>query len=219
MNGFIRKTVAGLCLGAGFTTLSGCWCYRQIVDPCYPERYNYQARQPVREAFFAQASNGHVLDQTVWNHFFEPPVMNDKTKQFEGYDRLNPAGIEHLKYLVRRRPAPDGKIYLQTANDLQGNLPPEKVAQIRSDVDAKRITAVRNHLTALMASREQQVAFDVMVHDIATPHQMSLPIAGAQQIRPTGVLSDYYGQFKGSMGGAAGGTSSGGGGSSSGGGR
>src|SRR5438552_7180041 len=109
MNGFVKATVAGLCLGTGFT-LVGCSEYRQVVDPCWPHRYNAEARHSVRETFGAQAHNGHVLDQTVWNYHFEvDPKTGGPT------DTLNAAGMEHLHYLARRQPVPDPAIYLQTA--------------------------------------------------------------------------------------------------------
>src|SRR5437764_3648582 len=139
MNGFIKATVAGLCLGTGFTTVVGCAQYRQMVDPCWPERYNAEARMSVRETFGAEVHNGHVLDQTVWNyHFAVDPRTGGPT------DKLNAAGMEHLKYLVRRQPVPDPNLYLQTAQDVPGAvaLPPDKLAQARSDLDNKRIAAI-----------------------------------------------------------------------------
>ena len=33
MNGVIKATVAGLCLGTGLTALVGCYEYRQLVQP------------------------------------------------------------------------------------------------------------------------------------------------------------------------------------------
>ena len=74
--------------------------YRDLVDPCYPERYNYQARQEVVASYTPQVQNGHVLDQTVWNYDFEA-----------GTDRLTGGGLEHLAYLARRRPQPDPVVY------------------------------------------------------------------------------------------------------------
>src|SRR5262245_14901920 len=109
MKGLIKYTTA-LCLGGGLAMSTGCNAYRDCVDPCWPERYQYEARQPVLHAFAAQAHNGHVLDQTVWNYQFEP-----------GSDKLTPGGMDHLVYLARRRPCPDSKVYLQTAHDIAYN--------------------------------------------------------------------------------------------------
>src|SRR5438270_4719522 len=115
MNGFIKATAAGLCLGAGLNALVGCTHYREIVDPCWPERYNAEARLSVRETFGAQVHNGHVLDQTVWNYHFEvDPKTGGPT------DKLTEGGKEHLKYLTRRMPAPDPTLFLQTAQEVPG---------------------------------------------------------------------------------------------------
>ena len=47
MKGFISKsmTVAFMC--GGLALAGGCETYRSIVDPCYPERYEYQSRREV----------------------------------------------------------------------------------------------------------------------------------------------------------------------------
>src|SRR5437879_6565216 len=108
MNGFIARTLAGLCL-AGAVTAGGCFPernltdtpYRNLVDVCYPQRYNVTARREVVDAFAPQVQNGHVLDQTIWNYDFD-----------RGTDRLNQMGLEKLKYLTRRRPAPDPNLFL-----------------------------------------------------------------------------------------------------------
>jgi hypothetical protein len=150
MNGFIRKAALGLCLGCSLGVLSGCHqSYRELVDPCWPERYNAQARQSVRDAFNAQAYNGHVLDQTVWNQHFE--VNKDK---------LTKVGEDHLKYLSRRRPAPDPKVYVQTSHDAVGN---------RKALDEARVKAVQTYLTDLMAGRNMPMSFEVVVHDAPEP--------------------------------------------------
>ena len=85
MKGFIPRTALGL--GLSLFTLAGCAAYRDIVDPCWPERYNYMARQEVKEGFAPQVQNGHVLDQTVWNYHFEAK------KTGEPGDQLNAAGF------------------------------------------------------------------------------------------------------------------------------
>src|SRR5262245_49955435 len=46
-------------------------CYRNFIDPCYPERYEHAARQAVLAPFAQQVHNGHVLNQTIWNYYFE----------------------------------------------------------------------------------------------------------------------------------------------------
>src|SRR5262249_55662804 len=107
MKGFITQTMAVALVTGGLALSSGCDAYRNIVDPCYPQRYEFQSRREVVSAIAPQVLNGHVLDQTVWNYQFE-----------SGTDKLTPGGMEHLAYLARRRPAPDPNIYLQTAEDI-----------------------------------------------------------------------------------------------------
>ena len=104
MKGFIAKTASAVSFsGLALALVNGCY-YRDIVDPCYPQRYEYAARMEVNQAFAPQVRNGHVLDQTLWNYEFEP-----------GTARLTPGGMEHLAYLARRRPTPDTTPYLQLA--------------------------------------------------------------------------------------------------------
>ena len=106
MNGFAARAVSTVCALSGIAAL-GCYTWGDVVDPCYPQRYEFAARQEVKQAFSPQVQNGHILDQTVWNYHFEP-----------GTATLTPAGLEHLAYLARRRPCPDPTIYLQVAQDI-----------------------------------------------------------------------------------------------------
>src|SRR5262245_31292624 len=163
MNGFIKKTLVGLFLGGGLAlALTGCEVCRDHVDPCDPERHNYMARDSVLETVINQSHNGHVLDQTVWNHFFE-------TDKGMPTDRLNAYGREHLTYMSRRRPNPDPKVYLQTAHDLdyKPNEPPEAYALARAELDAKRLQAVHKYLTPLTTGRNLGFDFIVAIHDPA----------------------------------------------------
>lgn len=203
MNGFIKKQAAGMCLIGGLAALAGCSCYRDIVDPCYPARYEAESRNLVISALAPQVNNGHVLDQTIWNYQFEA-----------GSDKLTPGGIQTLAYLARRRPAPDPVVYVQTAQDIEtGNF--DKFADERSKLDNKRIDAVRKALAAMTAGRA--VNFEVLVHD---PHEVGLtaqPMARQIQLRDSGmqgVLSAPSGTI-----GANPASTGGGGGSSSGGGK
>ena len=95
MNGFTKKAaLASLCAGLlGLTT--GCdTCLNNLYDPCYPQRYEAEARKETNDLTAPQVMNGHVLDQTVWDYHFEA-----------GSDKLTPGGMEHLAYLARRRRA------------------------------------------------------------------------------------------------------------------
>jgi len=161
MNGFIAKTLTAATLAGGLLSGPGCWRYRDLVDPCYPERYEFAARREVVEAITPQVHNGHVLDQTVWNSMFE----YDEERHV-GTDRLTAAGMEHLAYLARRRPCPDPNIYLQTAQDV-GYDPavPEAFVQNRATLDALRIAAVQKFLGAYTAGRN--LSFNVCLHDPA----------------------------------------------------
>jgi hypothetical protein len=183
MKGFILKTVVGVAL---LSPLVGCACYRSIVDPCWPERYNAQARGSVNEAFAAQSYNGHVLDQTIWNYQFE-----------KGTDHLNPAGVVQLQYLARRRPYPDARLFLQTANDLyyDGDGAPEQAIQARNDLNNRRIAAIQK---ALAVQTNGHGVFTVEIHDPAPVGLPAVPIIGnAPLIVPGGAYGKLEANFQG----------------------
>jgi hypothetical protein len=227
MNGFIAKTVAGLSLAAGLSFAAGCMHYREIVDPCWPQRYNAMARSSVREATGAQAFNGHLLDQTVWDNFF----VHDKDGKPS--DILNDAGIAHLQYLSRRRPVPDLHINLQTAQDIpfiQG--PAEKTIAARAELDQRRCVAVQNFLATQLVPRGITAPVEVAVFDAAPPGQNAIGVGGSlmsgRDLTTIGGVQKLWTNFQGVLtaqttlggggGGSGGGGSSGGGGGSSGGG-
>ncbi|MBL8794230.1 MAG: hypothetical protein JNM56_10010 [Planctomycetia bacterium] len=188
MKGFIAKTLTTACLAGGFSLLTGCYGYRDLVDPCYPWRYAWQAEQSVCTARSAQINNGHVLDQTIWNWHFEL-----------GTDRLNAAGRDKLNTLARRRPHPDPVIYLATAGsdptsgDL--NATADNMAEERNKRNDARIAAIQKYLAAQTDGRG--LAFQVYVHDPAEPYlnagAMGRSIAGRNA------------SFQGSTGGGGGG--------------
>ena len=164
MKGFITKTVTGLCLSITLSALGGCNHYRDIVDPCWPERYNSLARQSVRDLSNAQAEKGHILDQTIWNWHFEADAKGGQGAT------LNGAGIETLKLISRRLPAPDFQIYLQTAQDLPytAGVAPEKYVADRNKLNERRIQAIQNFLAA-QAPKSGAGAYTVGVHDFVAP--------------------------------------------------
>lgn len=184
MKGLISKTLALVCCTVALTSASGCmdWLHpRQLWDPCWPERYAFQAKQSVMEAHGAQVYNGHVLDQTVLNGHFE-----------SGTDKLTPGGQEHLAYLARRRPCPDPVIYLQMAQDVTYDpAAPEKFVDGRNDLNNRRTVAVQKYLNAYAAGRP--MAFDVVVHDPGDVSMSTIPqglavqrmYAGSQGTLPT----------------------------------
>jgi hypothetical protein len=119
--------------------------YRQLVDPCWPERYNYEARMATREVFNAQAQRGHVLDQTIWSHHFEKDqrsgddLVTKDPKSKEQTVALTPGAKEHLKYLAFRKPVADPHIYLQR--------------DLSSEVNFRRKVAIENYLATLVPGR------------------------------------------------------------------
>jgi hypothetical protein len=212
MNGFIKTMALGLCLGGGLT---GC-CYRDLVDICYPTRYNYMARAEVAQAVYAQADNGHVLDQTVWNHFFETDQAGRPT------DKLNALGRQRLTYLAQRRPNPDPHVYLQTAQDLAylDSEGPEKFNLARADLDNRRLQSVHRYLIAQTAGRNLGYDFHITVHDPGEPSLAATPIGGNQPatvFRVFGAVPQLYGQFIGTLPANVGGLGIGGGGGGGGG--
>jgi hypothetical protein len=179
MNGFINKKMAALCVSGGLALLGGCETYRNFVDPCYPQRYEYAAREEVIGALSPQVYNGHVLDQTVWNYQFEP-----------GTDKLTVGGMDHLAYLARRRPTPDACVYVQTAQDvLYDPAAPEKFNDARIGLDNRRVQAVQNYLSALTAGRH--LTFEVTVHDPSEVGMAAIP-AGISVLK-------HYAGFQGNL--------------------
>ncbi len=131
--------------------------YRNWVDTCYPERYNAIARQETVAAFAPQVSNGHIMNQTVWNWYFEP-----------GSDKLTPAGFAKLDSIAQVRPAPDSRIYLQAARDIAPTAENgDKLGELRTELTAKRAAAVQKYMNSQPAVN--QVAYELFVHDAAVP--------------------------------------------------
>jgi hypothetical protein len=174
MKGIISKTLAAVCLGGGIAAAGGCCEYYELVDSCYPQRYECAARHEVQAAFGPQVCNGHVLDQTIWNCHFEP-----------GSDRLTPGGMDHLSYLARRRPSPDTKIYVQTAQDVPYDpAVPNQFAEARNELDRKRVDAIHKYLAAETENRP--LSFEVVVHDSAEVGISTVPANIAIQQMYTG---------------------------------
>ncbi len=118
-----------------------------------PGALQLPARKEVIASYTPQERNGHVLDQTVWNYDFQA-----------GTDKLTGGGLEHLAYLARRRPQPDPVVYLQTAQDVAYDSDhPDKLAEVRQELDAKRVVAVSKFLNAQTGGRRGE--FQVLIHD------------------------------------------------------
>jgi hypothetical protein len=155
-------------------------CSNHLYDRCWPERYNNLAIREVNRSETPQVLNGHVLDQTVWNHHFE-----------KGTDRLNPGGQALLQYLSRRRPCPDTTIYLATATDLAYDPAcPDRFCGARQELDSLRAAAIQKYLVGLNCGRPTD--FHVCVHDPADVSIATVP-AGSSVIQ-------MYARFRGGLG-------------------
>lgn len=187
--GCVHTGSGGAARGDGHGVIGDKW--RNAVDPCYPERYNHAARQAVVAPFAQQVHNGHVLNQTLFNWYFE-----------YGTDKLTPAGAEKLDSIARTRPAADGKLYIQTARDLPPNTDTAKTAAVRDDLDAKRAAAIQKYMAGQPALAP--VAYEVFVHDPVVPSIYSEFGASAWRSSRQG----YTGNASG--GGGAGATGTGG---------
>src|SRR5438309_3352711 len=146
-------------------------------------------------------SNGHLLDQTICNSYFEL-----------GSDQLTVGGMAKLGQLVRRRPAPDADVYIETAQDVPYDpANPDRLPQIRKEMDQKRIDAVQKYLQAYAGPRG--LSFQVLVHDPSEVGISAVPAmqtiqrsnAGAVGILPAGAGATTSGG--GGSGGSGGGGS------------
>jgi hypothetical protein len=143
--------------GALLSLLSVTGCYgtfHEVVDPCYPERYNCKAREAVSELRSTQVQNGTNYEQTLYVHHFNPAS-----------ESLHPGGVAHLQRLANRRPAPETTIYVQTAQnnyDLDFKKP-EEYASKRKELDEKRKAEVEKYLK----SERPDVAFNVVLSNPA----------------------------------------------------
>lgn len=205
MKGLIAKALGYLGMAGGLLATTGCLpCYSNLVDPCYPQRYEKMARDEVNQGFGAQVGNGHILDQTVWNNEFEA-----------GTAKLTQGGIEHLVHLMRRRPAPDAMIYVQSSHDIAYDpAAPDKYVQAKQQLDANRVDAVQRFLNA--ETQGSGMTFTVLVHNPATPGLNGTPARAAVGIwyagSPMGIVPAAQGiSGFGTGGGGGGGTSAAGG--------
>jgi hypothetical protein len=158
---------------------------KDLYDRCWPQRYTSLARREVNLAFTPQVQNGHVLDQTVWNHYFEP-----------GTDKLTPGGLAALQTISRRRPCPDQTIYLATSLDMPYDPNcPDRYCGARQELDSRRAAAVQKYLAGLNCGRP--IDFQVLVHDPADVSIATLPASSA--------VIQMYARYRGGLAGGAGG--------------
>jgi outer membrane protein OmpA-like peptidoglycan-associated protein len=171
-------------------------CLTKCYDPCWPERYSHTARLETLQPFQAQAANGVILNNTVWNYHF-----------VTGKDELNNAGKATLNQFVQQRPSPNPRVFLQTSRDgiaFDMNAP-EKFADAQRDLNERRAKAVHNYLAAQTASRP--VNFEIQVIDPSDP-----ALTARFGVHAIGQLTNQYRGSLGSGGGAGGGVSGSGGG-------
>ena len=185
-----------LCLVPLSLTFTGCFGYRDVIDPYYPKRYNVDARNSVRTALAPQERNGNVLDQTVWDFHFET-----------GKPELNAMGKDHLKRLARRRPVAQEVIFLQVAQN-----PDEKVNN--KELNKARSENIKAYMTKISQDKVHP-EFQVVLHDPAEVSGSGIEarnIINGKQLGVTGSFSPD--QSGSSFGGSNSSQSSGGSGSS-----
>jgi len=205
MNRILRATLVAFTLIGGLGSI-GCLNssrpgiearYNNLVDPCWPERYNYQARESVLYPFEQQATNGHIMDQTIWNSGFEP-----------GTAKLNALGRDKIDYLSRRRGCPDGKLYLQTAGDLAFDPKmPEKLPGERVKLDSDRAQAVLAYANAQPAGT--RMSFEIQPTDARDPGINSQGPATSVRGLPFQYSSTLTGAVGGNLNGTGGGQAQG----------
>ena len=156
--------------------------YNDAVDPNYPQRYSYLARESVLHPHETQVRNALVTDATVANYLFEP-----------GTDKLTDAGRQRLDYLARRGQCADGHLYLQTARDLPYDpANPGKLVADRGELDSKRGQAV----LAYMGTQPGGKQYDITPLD---PRDTSMSVTG-----PASAVRGLSGQYSSGITGAAG---------------
>lgn len=183
-----------ICLVPLSLTITGCFGYRDVVDPYYPKRYNVDARNSVRTALAPQVSNGNVLDQTVWDFHFEM-----------GKPELNAMGKDHLKRLARRRPAAQEVIFLQVAQNLDENANNKELNKVRSE-------NIKAYMTKISQDKVHP-EFQVVLHDPAEVSGSGIEAARIINGKQSGVSGIFT---NGQSGSSSGGSNTGSSGSGSG---
>ena len=184
-----------LCLVPLSLTITGCFGYRDVVDPYYPKRYNVDARNSVRACLAPQVSNGNVLDQTVWDFHFET-----------GKPELNAMGKDHLKRLARRRPAAQEVIFLQVAQNPDENANNKELNKARSE-------NIKTYMTKISEDKVHP-DFQVVLHDPAEVSGSGIEAARIINGKQSGVTGVFINGQSGSSSGGSNTGSSGGSGSS-----
>jgi hypothetical protein len=142
---------AGLgCAALALMSVTGCYgTFHEVVDPCYPERYNCKARESVTAYRNMQEANGTAIEQTIYAHYFKP-----------GEAVLNDAGVAFLERITHRRPQPESTIYIQTAQntyDLDYRQA-DQLTQRRTELDNAR----KAHVEQFVKAVRPDVTFNVV---------------------------------------------------------
>ncbi len=212
MKGLVAKAATAATLVGSLSSSGGCYHYQRVVDPCWPQRYNYTSRREVISAFAPQVQNGHTLDQTLFNYHF-----------IEGSGELTDGGRDALDTIMRRRPAPDPRVFIATARDL-GYDPkdPDKLVANRRELDDKRAASVQTYLAAQTAGRPVQ--WEIVVHDPMPVSDHADPVNRSIRLYHNASIGSLFGgssattaSSTGASGGGAGGSTAGGGGGGGGG--
>lgn len=150
----------------------------------WPERNGVFARQAVLHPFEVQQNNATFVNDVILNTSFD-----------SGSDKLNGVGKEKLDQLVRRMPAPNPVVVVQTSNDVvYDEKAPEKTVMARTELDQKRANAV---LAYLNARPSRGVSYSVQFLDMGDP---SINSAGpASAVR--GLARQYQSGITGSISG------------------
>lgn len=90
-------------------------------DHCWPDQYVRESQRRIYAPLGQQMVNGHRLESTIWEHYFD---ADDPAVLTEG-------GMARLRYLARRRPYVIPQLELQTSFD--------------QEIDRARIEAVTEY--------------------------------------------------------------------------
>lgn len=156
--------------------------YDDFVDPNWPLRYSYQARESTLHPFETQVRNANITEATIGNYQFVP-----------GTDKLTEDGKAKLDYLARRGQCADGHLFLQTARDVAFDpANPGEIVAKRAELDSKRSQAV----LAYMGSQPGGKVYDVTPID---PRDTTMSAVG-----PATAVRGLPDQFRSGITGAAG---------------